>query len=209
MQSTAGDGLLHRHAGLEAGHVAVEPGHHLVELPQVAARRGLEVVDLVAPPHRVEEGEAARRGEGLQPLHGLLADAAGRAVHHPQQVEVGGGVEREPQPGRGVAHLGPLVEARAPDDDVGHPRRPQRRLHRARLRVHPVEHGDLVAARAPVALGLHRGGDALRLLVLVLGHEQRERRPGLAGRSRASSPGGGVAREMTAWAAASTLPVER
>ncbi len=115
--------------------------------PSARRAAGLQPLHRVRLAQRREERGPARRGVGPQPLQGLVADAAGRPVHHALHVEVGAGREGQPEVGGRVLHLGPIVEAGAADDDVRDARRPERRLDGPGLGVGPVEDGDLVARR--------------------------------------------------------------
>ncbi len=76
-------------------------------------------------------------------------------------------VGEERQVGHRVPDLRPLVELRAADDLVADLRAHEHVLQHPRLRVGPVEDGDLLAADALVDHPLDLGGDVARLGVLV------------------------------------------
>ena len=76
--------------------------------------------------HGTVEADAMRARRVLQVFERTGADAARREVHHPQEGAVVVGVLDQPQVGQGMLDLGPLEEAQAAVDFVGHPGRKQR-----------------------------------------------------------------------------------
>ena len=76
--------------------------------------------------HGTVQADTMRARRVLQVFERTGADAARREVHHPQEGAVVVGVLDQPQVGQGMLDLGPLEEAQAAVDLVGHPGRKQR-----------------------------------------------------------------------------------
>ena len=117
-------------------------GHELHErtdrCPGLAAQLG----------RRFPQAHAARLRGVLQRFDRPRADAARREVHHPEEARIVVGAGEEAQVRERVLHLLPLEEAQAPVDAVRDPRREERVLDHPRLRVRPVEDGDLAPREA-------------------------------------------------------------
>jgi hypothetical protein len=112
----------------------------------------------------------SRRRERLQARLGAVADAAARGVDDAAQVDDVGRVGQHAQVGQRVADLLALVEAHAADHPVGQADPDEHLLEHPRLRVGPVEDGDVgvldaVLVGEPVDLAGDEGG----LVVLVVG----------------------------------------
>ena len=69
---------------------------------------------------------------------------------------------------RSILDLAPLVEAHAAHDDVGNARAPERVLEHARLRVGPVEDGEVARRQRRRQRLLDARGDELGLVALGL-----------------------------------------
>ena len=100
------------------------------------------------------------------------ADAAARGVDHALDRDVVVGVAHRLEVGGNVADLCAVEEPRAAHDLVRHARAQQHILEDARLRVHAVEHREVVIARARVVQALDLGADPAALVTLVGGLEQ-------------------------------------
>src|SRR5262249_11445335 len=131
---------------------------------RAAARRGR--------PGGSREGRRGGRGQVLQAAGGGAADPAGRRSEGPAEPEVVRGIRDEPEIREHVLDLPPLVEAYASHNVIGHGGDPEGVLQHARLRVHPVQHGDAVE-RQPVRAELGHGARYPQgLLGLVAGPEE-------------------------------------
>ena len=85
--------------------------------------------------------------------------------------------------GERVLHLGPVVEAHAPDHDVGDVVLEQRLLEQARLRVRAVEHREVTVGAPFLAhAGEQLAHHELRLLAVVARLDHRDRLAARAGR---------------------------
>ena len=110
-----------------------------------------------------------------QPLEGRLADPPPRAVHDPPERHLVGRVGDHLEIGDRILHLGPLVEARAADHAVRHALADEQILEHARLRIDPVEDGDVGRARTAVDRLGDLAGDEPRLGMLVVGLDDPHR----------------------------------
>ena len=110
-----------------------------------------------------------------QPLEGRLADPPPRAVHDPPERHLVGRVGDHLEIRDRILHLGPLVEARAADHAVRHALADEQILEHARLRIDPVEDGDVGRARTAVDRLGDLAGDEPRLGMLVVGLDDPHR----------------------------------
>ncbi len=119
-----------------------------------------------------KEADALVGGELLELGHRGRADAAARRVDHALDRHVVVGVADGLEIGRHVADLGAVEEPRAADDLVRDAGAQQEVLEHAGLRVHAVEDGHVVVARAAVVELLDLRADPAALVALVGGLEE-------------------------------------
>ena len=169
-----------RRRTLEALAESAEQGH---EGGDLAGGRSAQPGDAGRVFQDVSQTEPAGLGRGLQPIHGRVADAASRAVDHPQQRNLVGGVDEKPQVGQHVLDLAAVEELHPLDDLVGHGGLDEGFLDHPAHGVGAVEDGD---AAVVDALGLvqasNPGRDPAGFIPLVQeAEEPRRAPPGLAG----------------------------
>ena len=145
------------------------------------ARGSGRQLDLLAARKRLAQAPAARAGRLLQARDRGVADAAPRHVEGALQGHRVRRVLHRLQVGHDVAHLAPLVEARAAHDLVRDVVAPERVLEGARLRVGAVEDRHVAPAPTLPHPLVHELRHAQPLLLLVLARQEPE---GLAPRAR-------------------------
>ena len=179
---------LDRALGLQRLDVAGAGEHLLEHLPDAGSRLG----EVAKARHRLHEPGERLDGRGPRPRylfrrgrhleHGLagrvrvgdhsrqrrLPDPASRRVGDAGERHRVLRVEQDGQISHRVLDLGPVVELRPADDLVGDLLADQPVLEHPRLRVGPVEDGDLLAGHALVHEALHLPRDEPRLRVLVV-----------------------------------------
>ncbi len=159
--------------GAQVGGAAHQGLEEIAEAEDGVPRGAAERAALGAGAERLEEGGAARVGGLHQPLDGDVADLARGDVDDAEEVHVALGVVDDAQVTEEILDLGPLEEAHAPDDLVGHALGPHHLFEHARLGVDAVEDGDL-ARRDAAGDGLPDArDDEGRLVVLVVAGDHR------------------------------------
>ena len=121
--------------------------------------------------HRFKNGNILRRGDLADLFQTCRPDAARRLVHNAQKPRFIRGVRDHAEICQNILDLGAVKEARAAENAVRDGAALERKLDAARLRVRPVEHGEITHGPA-------RGGDGTRdkvgLVILIPRLEERD-----------------------------------
>jgi hypothetical protein len=168
------DHRLEEGAGGQGGGGLAQVVHEGLEVAQAGDGRRARH-HLARTPQGLVEGHAVARGPGDEGLLRGAADAPLGAAQDAAPAHVVGRVQRRPRVGEDVLDLLAVVEAHPADDLGGDAALAQRLLEDPRLRVRPVQHGDVVVGAAPAEPGVHGARHEVGLRAVVVGPEERHR----------------------------------